>query len=177
MNLVDLVILLLLIVSALLGFRSGFIQSVCSLLGLIVGIAIASWHYQHFANELAPMVHSQALANVIWFCLIAFAVMLVASVLGMLLKGLIHGVGLGWLDKLIGLLFGLLRGAVLATLCIVVLAAFYPYRNWLSDSQLARYFLGTSHLTTTLTPEELKLKIELGLRALEKETPEWLRQK
>ena len=68
-------------------------------------------------HEQAQMVHSEAVADAIWFCLLVLGVMLVAAVLGMLVRGLIHGVGLGWLDKLAGFLFGLLRGAVLATLC------------------------------------------------------------
>jgi len=177
MNLVDVVIVLLVVASAVQGFRSGLIQSVFSLLGLIAGIAVASWHYKRFANELAPMVHSLALAEAIWFCLIALAVMLVAGLLGMLIKGLVHGVGLGWLDKLMGMIFGLLRGAVLVTLCIVILAAFFPDTRWLGDAKLARYFLGTAHLTTQMTPEELKWKILDGLRVLEKDAPEWLRSK
>lgn len=177
MNLVDIVILLLLLLSAILGFRSGLIQCLFSLAGLIAGIAVASWHYKRFSGELAPIVHSRALADAIWFCLIALAVMLVAGVLGMLVKGLVHGIGLGWLDKLLGLIFGLLRGAVLATLCIVMLAAFYPDTNWLGDAQLSRYFLGSAHLTTQMTPDELKNKILHGLHVLEEDTPTWLRPK
>jgi membrane protein required for colicin V production len=177
MNLVDIVILFLLVLSAILGFRTGLIQSFFSLAGLIAGIAVASWHYKRFANELAPMVHSKALADAIWFCLIAIAVMLVAGVLGMLVKGLVHGIGLGWLDKLLGLIFGLLRGAVLATLCIVILAAFYSNTLWLADAQLSRYFLGSAQLTTRMTPDELKEKILNGLHVLEQDAPVWLNQK
>lgn len=177
MNVVDIVIVLLIVLSAVHGYSSGLIQSVFSLMGLIAGIAIASWHYRRFAYELAPLVHSRAVAEAIWFCLIALAVMLVAGLLGMLFKGLIHGVGLGWLDKLTGLIFGILRGAVLVTLCIVTLAAFFPDTRWLGNAQLARYFLGTAHMTTQMTPEELKLRIEMGLRVLEKDAPEWLHEK
>jgi membrane protein required for colicin V production len=177
MNIVDIVILLLLALSAFSGFRSGLIQCVFSLAGLIAGIAIASWNYKRFAYELAPVVHSQALADAIWFCLIALAVMLVAGLLGMLIKGLVHGVGLGWLDRALGLIFGLLRGAVLATLCIVILAAFYPDTRWLGDAQLSRNFLGSAHLTTHITPQELKEKILHGLKVLEEDTPTWLRSK
>jgi len=177
MNVVDIVILLLLVLSALAGYRSGLIQSVVSLLGLIAGIAVASWHYKRFGAELEPMVHSRALADAIWFCLIAIAVMLVAGVLGMLLKGLVHGIGLGWLDKGLGLLFGILRGALLATLCIVVLAAFFPDTTWLGQARLSRYFLGSVHLTTRMTPKELKEKIWNGLKVLEQDAPEWLHPK
>ena len=177
MNLVDIVILLLLVLSAVLGYRSGLIQSCCSLIGLIAGIAIASWNYKHFAADVASKVHSERAAEAICFCLIALAVMLVAGLLGMLLKGLIHGVGLGWLDRLTGLLFGLLRGAVLVTLCIVTLAAFFPDTRWLGEAQLSRYFLGSAHITTHMTPEELKRKIQEGLHVLEKDTPNWLQPK
>jgi len=174
MNLVDLVILLLLAASATVGFRSGLIQSVFSLVGLIAGIAIASWNYKHFAVELEPMVHSLALAEAIWFCLIAIAVMLIAGLLGFLLKGLVHGIGLAWLDKTLGLVFGFLQGAVLVTLCIVVLAAFFPDTSWLGDAKLTRHFLGSAHLTMHMTPDELKEKIMKGLHVLEKDVPPWL---
>jgi membrane protein required for colicin V production len=174
MNLVDVVIVLLLVVSAIVGFRSGLIQSVFSLLGLIAGIAIASWHYKQFGDELAPILHNRALSEAIWFCLLALAVMLVASLIGMLIKSVIHGVGLGWLDRVTGLFFGLLQGAMLVTLCIVTLAAFFPDTRWLGDAQLAKYFLGTAHLTTRMTADELKHRILEGLRVLEKDSPEWL---
>jgi membrane protein required for colicin V production len=75
------------------------------------------------------------------------------------------------------LIFGLLRGAVLVTLCIVTLAAFFPETSWLENAQLARYFLGTAHLTTQMTPEELKDRILHGLGVLEEDAPKWLHAK
>lgn len=177
MNLVDIVIVLMLVASAIQGYRSGLITSIASLLGLIAGIAIASWQYKKFEGTFQPVVHSEALASAISFALVALVVMLIAGLLGMLLKGLIHGVGLGWLDRFTGLLFGLLRGALLITLCIVTLAAFFPNTRWLGDAQLAKYFMGIAHLTTHMTPDELKARIVRGLHVLEKDSPNWLHPK
>jgi membrane protein required for colicin V production len=177
MNLVDIVIVLLVVLSAIQGFRTGLIQSVFSLAGLIAGIAIASWNYTRFAYRLMPLINNRPVDEAISFCLIALVVMLVAGLLGMLMKNVIHGVGLGWLDRLTGLIFGLLRGAVLVTLCIVTLAAFFPETSWLENAQLARYFLGTAHLTTQMTPEELKDRILHGLGVLEEDAPKWLHAK
>jgi len=177
MNLIDLAILLVLALSALQGYRSGLIASVASLIGLIGGIAIASWQYPRLIGALLPILRSEALADAASFTLVALAVMLLAGLAGMLLKGLIHGVGLGWLDRLTGLLFGLLRGALLITLSIVTLAAFFPEMRWLGDAQLPRYFLGTAHLTTHMTPHELKEKILHGLEILENDSPLWLHPK
>jgi len=181
MNVVDVVIVLLVVLSAVQGFRSGLIQSVFSLVGLIAGIAIASWNYKRFGTELAPKLHlnqfSGPVADAVWFCVIALVVMLLAGLAGMLLKSVIHGVGLGWLDRLTGLVFGFLRGAFLATLCIVTLAAFFPETRWLGDAQLAKYFSGMAHLTSHMSPDELKQKMLDGLRVLEKDAPEWLHPK
>jgi membrane protein required for colicin V production len=177
MNMVDVSIVLLLALSAVLGFRSGLIQSVFSLLGLIAGIAIASWNYKRLADELYPLTNDKSLSEAIWFCLLALAVMLVGVLIGLLVKKLIHGIGLAWLDRVTGLIFGLLRGALLVVLCIVTLVAFFPETKWLGDARLAKYFLGTAHLTTQMTPADLKEKIQSGLRVLEKDSPEWLKKK
>jgi membrane protein required for colicin V production len=177
MSLVDIVIVLVLVLSAIQGYRSGLITSVASLLGLIGGIAIASWQYPQFVGIFVPILRSEALADAVSFALVALVVMLLAGLLGMLIKGLIHGIGLGWLDRLTGLFFGILRGALLITLCIVTLAAFFPDTRWLGDAQLAKYFMGTAHLTTHMTPEQLKAKILHGLHVLEKDSPQWLHPK
>jgi membrane protein required for colicin V production len=181
MNIVDIVIVLLVVLSVIQGFRNGLIESVFSLAGLIAGIAIASWNYQSIGAKLAPMLHiehhSGPIADAIWFCLIALAVMLVAGLVGMLIKSLIHGVGLGWLDRLTGMVFGFLRGAFLVTLCIVTLVAFFPNTRWLAEAQLASYFSGIVHLTTHMTPEELKVRVLDGLQLLENNSPQWLHPK
>lgn len=177
MSIVDIVIVLLVVLSAIQGYRSGLVLSVCSLFGLVAGIAIASWNYKRFSLRLLDWVHSVALAEAIWFCLIALAVMLAAGLAGMLIRGVVHGVGLGWLDRLIGLFFGLLRGAVLVTLGIVTLAAFFPETTWLEQARTARYFLRVAQLTTLMTPEDLKMRMLQGLHVLEKDAPEWLHQK
>ena len=177
MSLVDIVIVLVLIASAIQGYRSGLITSVASLLGLIGGIAIASWQYPRFVGIFVPILRSDALSDAVSFALVALVVMILAGLLGMLLKSLIHGIGLGWLDRITGLFFGLLRGALLITLCIVTLAAFFPNTRSLGDAQLAKYFMGTAHLTTHMTPEELKARILRGLHELEKDSPNWLHPK
>ena len=177
MSLVDIVIVLVLIASAIQGYRSGLITSVASLLGLIGGIAIASWQYPRFVGIFVPILRSDALSDAVSFALVALVVMILAGLIGMLLKSLIHGIGLGWLDRITGLFFGLLRGALLITLCIVTLAAFFPNTRSLGDAQLAKYFMGTAHLTTHMTPEELKAIILRGLHELEKDSPNWLHPK
>jgi membrane protein required for colicin V production len=177
MNVVDIAIVLLLVLSAVFGFRSGLIQSVASLVGLIAGIAIAGWNFPRLADWLVPYIHSVPLSEALAFCLIAIFVMVLAGLIGIVLKKVIHGIGLGWLDKFLGLIFGALRGGLLVVLCIVTLAAFFPTTQWLGDSQLGKYFLSSAQVTSYMSPDELKRRILDGLRVLEQDSPKWLHRK
>ena len=143
MNLVDIVILLLLVLSAILGISQWTDSKLFFACRADCRHCHCQLELQVFCRGRCVKSAQSGAAEAICFCLIALAVMLVASLLGMLMKGLIHGVGLGWLDSNAGLIFGLLRGALLVTLCIVTLAAFFPDTRWLGDAQLSRYFLGS----------------------------------
>jgi len=176
-NIVDIVIVIVLLLSLAAGYRSGIIQSIFSLVGLVLGVSIASWNYMRFGDELAPMVHSTQLAYAIWFCLIALGVMLAAGLVGMLLKGVIRSIGLGWLDRFAGMIFGLIVGAGLVTLMIVAMAAFFPATSGLGESHLAKYFSASVEITTSLTADEMKRRVRDELNTLEEHSPLWLRPK
>ena len=170
----DIAIVLLLIFSAAIGFTTGLIRSVASLLGLVAGIAYASWNYLQVASRLMPYIHGVPLSQAIAFCLLTLLVTIVFSMIGLVIKKLVHGVGLGWLDRLMGLVFGFLQGALLVTLCLVTIAAFFPATQWIGNTQLTKYFLGSVHLTTQMTPHDLKVRILDGLQILERKSPGWL---
>lgn len=177
MNIVDIAIVLMLVLSAVLGFRSGLISSIFSLFGLLAGIAIASWNYARLAEQFTPMMHSRAAADALWFCLIAIGVMIAAGLAGLVLKKVVHGVGLGWIDRILGLFFGLLRGAALATLCVTVLVAFFPQTLWLGNAQLPHYLMNSLNLTVQAAPGEFQQKVTDGLQTLERQSARWLQEK
>jgi membrane protein required for colicin V production len=177
MSLLDIVILVLVVLSMVAGYRSGMVRCIFSLLGLVAGIVFASRNYEQFAAQWSPQMHSRALADAMWFCILAIAIMVLAALLGWLIRGAVKFAGLGWLDQFLGLLFGFLRGAVLVTLCLLTLAAFYPGSEWMSSSRLAKYFLGVTRAATQMTTEELKHRILEGLQTVQADAPEWLHGK
>jgi membrane protein required for colicin V production len=174
MTLVDLSILVVLVLSIFGGLTQGFLRSVFSLGGLVLGLALASWNYGLIAAALLPMVHIEAVANVIGFLLIALIVMGLAGVTGKILYKVFHHLGLGCLDRLAGAVFGFFQGVMLVTVVILATLAFFPKAQWLKKAQLPRYFFGACHLSTDLSPADLAERIRLALMALEQETPLWL---
>jgi membrane protein required for colicin V production len=171
---VDWAIVILIALSALGGLRQGFFRAVCSLGGLILGLALAAWNYGRAAALLMPLVRLEPLANAIGFLLIALVVMGLAGIVGAVLARVLHQMGLGCLDRLAGAAFGLLQGALLVTLCILAVVAFFPRVHWLAEAKLPRLFFGACHLSTHVTPQELAQRVREGLKTLEEETPGWM---
>jgi membrane protein required for colicin V production len=174
MTWIDWAILIVMALSVLGGLKQGFFRSVFSLGGLLLGLALAAWNYARVAALLMPLVRMEPVANIIGFVLIALLVMALASILGTVLAKIMHQIGLGCLDRLAGAAFGLFQGALLVTLGILVVVAFYPKAHWLAESKLPRRFFGACQLSTHMSPEELAKRVRLGLKTLEEESPAWI---
>jgi membrane protein required for colicin V production len=174
MTAVDWVVVIILACAVLGGLAQGFFRSVCGLLGLIVGLVIAAWNYGKVASLFLPLVKIPAIANTIAFLLIAIAVMALIGLIGNLLARTLRLLGLGWLDRLAGAVFGFFQGALLVIIGILVVVAFFPQAHWIADARLPRMFFGACHVSANVTPAELGERVRSGLRAWEAESPGWM---
>jgi membrane protein required for colicin V production len=177
MTWIDWAIIVVLVGATIGGLVQGFLRTACSLVGLLLGISIASWNYHIVANTLQPLIHSEAISNIIGFLLIAMLVMAVCNILGNLLAKTMEWMGLGCVDMILGGVAGFVQGFLLVTLLLIGIVAFFPKTDWLAGSRLPPAFFGACHLSTHITPSELGEKITEGVRTLELETKSLLQQK
>jgi membrane protein required for colicin V production len=161
-------------IAVLGGLSQGFFRSVCSLGGLLLGLALAAWNYSRIADFFLPLVRIDAVANAMAFIAIALVVMTLANIFGTVAAKTIHGMGLGCLDRLTGAAFGFLQGALMVMLVVLVAVAFFPQAHWLTEAQLPRLFFGACHLSTHMSPAELAERVREGLNMLEQQSPRWM---
>lgn len=174
MSWVDLAIVVVLVMATLGGLAQGFFRSICSLLGLVIGLELAAWNYERVAAMVKPIVPVEAVDNFIGFLVIALLVMGIANLVGGIISDTVRKMGLGCVDKLGGAVVGFVQGALLVVLVIVVTVAFFPREQWLAEAKLPRMFLGACDLSTSATPGELGKKVRSGLEQLERQSPEWM---
>ena len=174
MTWVDWIIVVVIASAALSGLGQGFLRSIFSLIGLLLGLALAAWNYIWVGALFKPFVKIVEVADAIAFLLIAVVVMVVAGLVGSILSKTFQKIGLGWLDSLVGAAFGLLQGVLLVSIVILVAVAFFPDAHWLMDSKLPRHFFGALHWSTSVSPEELAMRVRMGLKFLQEGTPEWM---
>ncbi|HMD20595.1 MAG TPA: CvpA family protein [Alloacidobacterium sp.] len=175
MALIDWAIVIILIVSVLSAAKHGFFVEAFSLAGIVLGLLLASWNYQKLLPWIDRWVHSPGVAEAIAFIAIAIAVMVVAGLAGRLIRWSVRSIGLGWADRFIGAIFGLLKGCVLVTLGIMAIAAFLPHATWLDRSKFAPYFLSAAHEASAVTPAQLGERIRDGVKAIRDAQPDWLK--
>jgi membrane protein required for colicin V production len=175
MALIDWLIVVVLLVSVLSAAKNGFFLEVFSLAGVVVGLLLASWNYQRLLPWISRWIHTLAVAEALSFLLIALGVMLLAGLLGRIIRWSVHSIGLGWADRFIGAVFGFVKGCVLVTLAVLVVAAFLPQATWFQQSRLAPYFLTAAHQASVVTPYELGERIRQGVVVIRNAQPTWLK--
>jgi len=119
-NGLDLTVGIILIISALLAFMRGFVQEALSMgawIGALLGALFGVQFVQPFARSIIPLDWAaDAAATVVLFLLILFLL----SVLTNMVAGRVKRSSLNPLDRSLGALFGLLRGAVIVCVALII---------------------------------------------------------
>lgn len=122
MTALDIVILAVLACGFITGFVKGVIQQAFSLGGLILGIVLGTLLYKPFAGVLLGFLNmSEKTAGIVAFIIILLIVPIVCGLLGRLLSKLIHAASLGFIDRLLGAVFGLFKYMLVMGLVIMIL--------------------------------------------------------
>ncbi len=152
---VDWILLAVLGLSLLLGVWRGLVQEVLSLAGWVVAFYLAQM-YAPLAATWLPMEGSSQMLRYAAGFVVTFIAVLVATVLvSWIVRKMVSAVGLGPLDRLLGSLFGLLRGVVLL-LVMTVLVGMTPMRDadaW-QQSQGAQWLQQCLHVLKPVLPAD-----------------------
>lgn len=121
MNYIDIVLGLLLAFSAINGFRKGLIVELASLAALILGI----WGAIEFSDITSEFLvenfnmNSDHL-NIISFVVTFVVIVILVHIVGSVVNKLVETVMLGFINKLAGLVFGILKAALILSIILVV---------------------------------------------------------
>ncbi len=176
MNPLDWLLAILLAYSVIRAAMRGFFQEAFALGGLILGFLFACWFYRLLAIDLKGLITSPQIAALAAFLLILAGTMILANLLGRILRHTASAIGLGFVDRLLGAVFGLLRGALLGVALLLAVTAFLPRSPWVENSHLDPYFLRAAHAVSFVMPSDLKLRLLDGLDHLKHTTPDWIKE-
>ena len=163
MSIADWIILGFLLFSVIAAAFEGFFHEAFKLAGLVVGYLLAAWQYHRLADWFAPHLKSPWVGEIAGFLIIFFAVLLVAGFAGRLARWAMKKAGLSAFDRTLGAILGFLKGVLVVAIVLTAIAAFAPAAKWLSESELAPYFLVGGRAAIWLAPPELRHRFYQGL--------------
>jgi membrane protein required for colicin V production len=152
----DLIIIAILALSALLAFMRGFVREVLSI-GAWVGAALATIYGFPLAQPYARKYIEVALfADIAAGVTIFVVALILLTILSHALSKNVRDSALGAVDRSLGLLFGLVRGAVLVCLAYLVMAWAIPQEDrpvWIAQSRTLPLVQQGAGLLLKILPE------------------------
>jgi membrane protein required for colicin V production len=139
MNAFDYAVVVLVALSTLLAFARGVVRELIALASWIVGIAVALMFAGPAAGLLAWLDVTPAIRLVLAFVLIFVAVLVAGALVAWVLSRAIRAAGLSFVDRFLGGVFGLARGALLVVLFAVVAGlTALPRHDWWQNAAVGR---------------------------------------
>jgi membrane protein required for colicin V production len=162
MNWLDIVLFLVLLLSTVSAAQKGFSREVVGIGAAIVGLICGVWFYGLAGSFLMPYVSSPQVAHFIGFFIVFVTCIILGSIVSAVIRRFMKTVGLSWFDRLLGAVFGLVRGALMGLAVITALVAFAPAvaadsaPAAVAESRIAPYVLGAASFLVAIAPRELK---------------------
>lgn len=136
METIDIIITVLLVIGLISGLRDGLVKQVAGLAGLIGGLLLGRAFYMPVGAWLTGVFGmSVEAAHITAFVLILVFVPLLFSVVGWLVSKLLSIICLGWVNRLLGGLVGVLKFALFAGIVITGIEFFDKRDGFISEEK------------------------------------------
>ncbi len=157
-TMLDITFIVIILISTIFALRKGLIREVISLVALIGGFLVAAFFYHGAASLFLDFAKTGAVADLLGFLTIFLGTILVGAVAAWIVNRFVKMASLEWVDRLLGGVFGLLRGWAVCSIIALALIAFPVRQETFARSVLTPYLLAGSRAAVFLVPASLKLK-------------------
>jgi membrane protein required for colicin V production len=142
LNWADWAFISVILVSALISLKRGFIKEALSLATFIFAIAIAYIFGEKMAFLLEEHIETYSLRLTAASALLFAISLVVGAMVNYLLAELVRMTGLSGTDRFFGMFFGTARGVLVVLLLVIYMPQAFRQDQWWQDSLLVPWFLG-----------------------------------
>lgn len=138
---IDFVIIGIIALSAIISVVRGFVKEVLSLVAWVLAFWVALTFSPHLSVFLSAYIATPSVSLFTAFAVLFVVTLILAALVNHLIAALVEKTGLSGTDRMLGVIFGLLRGVAIVTL-LILLAAATPMPNdlWWQNAMLIEHF-------------------------------------
>jgi len=151
------------------GLFRGLIKEVASIIGVFSGFYAAYTYYPEIAGMMSDWISNPGYLNIASFLIIFCFIFIVISVMGILIKYLLNIVFLGWVDRLFGAVFGMIKAILIASVLLITFTSFLPRGgSIIENSLLAPHIAMISEKMAKVISKDMKEKFQSNIWELKK---------
>ena len=133
----DIVILIVVGVSAAIGLVRGLMKEVLSLASWFAAFILALYFSPVVAEYLSGQIADATIRLVAAFAGVFVVTLIVGGIVQWSLRKLVDTTGLSGTDRFLGFLFGAARGALVCIIALILVRPYAEHSDWWSTSALA----------------------------------------
>ncbi len=157
----DIAVIVVITLSAAIGVWRGVIREVFALAAWIAAVVCMFLFGDKLAQMLPFAQDTPWLRTLAGYALVFIAVFVVLSVAGFLFSKVVNAIGLSFVDRALGMMFGVLRGALIVVLLVFIAGATtLPQMSWWHDSVTAKPLATLAAILRSKLPDDLAKRIK-----------------
>ena len=147
MNSLDIAIVIICLIFAVSGLSKGLIRAAFSLAALCLGLYGAFSFHDEISKELSAYLKNEQINTLISFAALFFAIYIPLFLVGTGIRKVVKSIKLGWLDRILGIVFGGLKGMAVCCVGVLILVSFLPPKTQIiTQSKLAPQLMAQVYL-------------------------------
>lgn len=156
MHWVDIVVVSIIAISVLIGLFRGLIKESISLATWILALWVGMTYGPLLAQMLPFSVGSDTVQSLIGIVILFVLVVLAGGIVNYLVGQLVDRTGLSGTDRMLGIIFGVVRGGlIVALLVLLAMMTKLPSEPWWQESATLPFFYDIAQWIRDLLPPEL----------------------
>lgn len=138
---VDWAIIGVIVVSALISLKRGFVKEALSLASLVLAVVVARLFGNQLSTLLVDYISVPSVRLLVAYGALFVGTMSVGGMINHLISHVVEMTGLSGTDRMLGMLFGLARGAIIVIVAVAVMARLPVTEDgWWKESRLIPHF-------------------------------------
>ncbi len=174
LNYFDYLVIGIITLSGFIAFFRGFIQESLSLLLWIIAFAASMLLDFYLDPYFLNFIQSPEIRRILIIVLVFFGIIFLGGLVIKFIRGVVHWSGLVGLDRLLGVLFGCLRGMLLVVVIYLVLPNQLTQSSFIKDSQssyyLERYAPMTEKFFKSMISDKNSVMLKSNISAIQETT-------
>lgn len=163
----DIVILIMIGLSSVIGLVRGLFKELISLVVWFAAVMLALYFSEAMGDALSGQIADASIRTVIGFFIIFLATLIVGGIVQVLVKQLISSTGLTGTDRFLGFLFGSARGVLVCIVALIALKSFEIEADWWQDSEIIPELLAFEQDVLALMGKARDVVVDVAAEASE----------